>query len=127
MLNPIHYKNERGVLMKMIVAIIRPESLDLVKEALYKAEVRKMTVSHAKGCGQQMGYTESYRGQIININLLSKVRLEIAVNEEFVQPTVDAIINAAQSGNIGDGKIFVMPIEQCYRIRTKEEGGCAIG
>lgn len=113
--------------MKMVVAIIRPESLDCVKEALYKAEIRKMTVSHAKGCGQQMGYTECYRGQIITINLLSKVRLEIAVNDEFVKPTIDAIMSAAQSGKIGDGKIFVLPIEECYRIRTREEGGLAIG
>jgi nitrogen regulatory protein P-II 2 len=113
--------------MKMVIAIIRPEALDDVKDALFKAEIHKMTVSTVKGCGQQKGYTESYRGSIINVNLLSKVRLEIAVNEEFVKPTIDAIVSAAKTGNIGDGKIFVMPIEESYRIRTGESGSDAIG
>lgn len=113
--------------MKMVVVIVRPEALEDVKEALFKAEIFKMTVNHVKGCGQQKGYTESYRGNIITVNLLNKVRLEIVVNDEFVKPTVDAIINAARTGNIGDGKIFVLPVEQCYRIRTGEEGNDAIG
>lgn len=113
--------------MKMVVVIVRPEALEDVKEALFKAEIFKMTVNHVKGCGQQKGYTESYRGNIITVNLLNKVRLEIVVNDEFVKPTVDAIINAARTGNIGDGKIFVLPVEQCYRIRTGEEGKDAIG
>lgn len=113
--------------MKMVVAIVRPEALEDVKEALFKAQVYKMTVNHVKGCGQQKGYTESYRGNIVNVNLLNKVRLEIVVNDDFVKPTVDAIINAARTGNIGDGKIFVLPVEQCYRIRTGEEGNEAIG
>ncbi|MFZ5985548.1 MAG: P-II family nitrogen regulator [Bacillota bacterium] len=113
--------------MKMVVAIVRPEALEDVKEALFKAQVYKMTVNHVKGCGQQKGYTESYRGNIVNVNLLNKVRLEIVVNDDFVKPTVDAIINAARTGNIGDGKILVLPVEQCYRIRTGEEGNEAIG
>ena len=113
--------------MKMIVAIVRPEAVEDVKQALFDAEIHKMTVSHVKGCGQQKGYTESYRGNIINVNLLNKVRFEIAVNDEFVKPTIDAIMKAARSGKIGDGKIFVLPVEQCYRIRTGEEGGDAIG
>jgi nitrogen regulatory protein P-II 2 len=113
--------------MKMVVAIVRPEALEDVKAALYAAEIHKMTVSHVKGCGQQKGYTESYRGNIVNVNLLYKVRFEIAVNDEFVRPTIDAIMKAARSGKIGDGKIFVMPIEECYRIRTGESGGEAIG
>ena len=113
--------------MKMVVAIVRPEAAETVKAALYKAEIYKMTVSQVKGCGQQKGYTENYRGTIVNVNLLNKVRFEIVVNEDFVQPTLDAIMGAARTGNIGDGKIFVMPIDQVYRIRTGEEGSDAIG
>lgn len=113
--------------MKMIVAIIQPEKLEEVKEALFHAEVRKMTVSRVKGCGQQGGFTEHYRGQIRNVNLLEKVKIEIAVNDEFVQPTVQAIVKTAKSGNIGDGKIFVMPMDECIRIRTDETGADAIG
>ena len=113
--------------MKMIVAVIQPEKLDAVKEALFNAEVHKMTVSRVRGCGQQMGFSESYRGQIRKVNLLEKVRLEIAVNDDFVKVTVDAIIKAAQSGHIGDGKIFIMPMDECIRIRTGETGSDAIG
>lgn len=113
--------------MKMVVAIVRPEAVDIIKEALLKAEIHKMTVSHVKGCGQQKGFIESYRGHITKINLLSKVRFEIAVNNEYVKPTIETIMQAARTGNIGDGKIFVMPIEECYRIRTGEEGNAAIG
>lgn len=113
--------------MKMVVAIIRPESLDNVKQALFDAEIHKMTVHPVRGCGQQKGYTESYRGNIKTINLLSKIRIEIVVNDEFVKPTVDAIIHGARTGNIGDGKIFVLPVEQVYRIRTGEDGPTAIG
>ena len=113
--------------MKMVVAIVRPEAMEDVKQALFNAKIHKMTVSHVKGCGQQMGYTESYRGSITNVNLLNKVRFEISVNDEYVRPTIDAIINAAKTGNIGDGKIFVLPVEECIRIRTGEEGSAAIG
>jgi nitrogen regulatory protein P-II 1 len=113
--------------MKMITAIIQPEKLDDVKDALFHAEVFKMTVSRVKGCGQQGGYTEHYRGQIRSVNLLEKIKLEIAVNDNFVKPTINAIIKAAKTGKIGDGKIFVMPLEECIRIRTDEEGPAAIG
>lgn len=113
--------------MKMIVAIIQPEKLDEVKEALFHAEVRKMTVSRVKGCGQQGGYSESYRGQVKNVNLIEKIQIEIAVNDNFVEPTVKAIIKAAKSGTIGDGKIFIMPLDECIRIRTDERGKDAIG
>lgn len=113
--------------MKLIVAIIQPEKLHEVKQALFNAEVHKMTVSKVKGCGQQRGYVESYRGQMHEVNLIEKVRVEIAVNEDFVQPTIQAIIRAAKSGTIGDGKIFVLPLEQCIRIRTEETGRPAIG
>jgi len=115
--------------MKMIIAIIRPEKLEEVQEALDAKEVHLMTASDVRGCGTQRGYTESYRGGKGVIRLLSKVKLEIAVNEEFVQPTVQAILKAARSvpGRIGDGKIFVLPLEECHRIRTGETGGKAIG
>jgi nitrogen regulatory protein P-II 2 len=113
--------------MKMIIAIIQPEKLEDVKAALFNAEVHKMTVSRVRGCGQQMGFTEHYRGQVRSVNLIEKVRLEIAVNDDFVDLTVKAIIKAAKSGKIGDGKIFVMPLEQCIRIRTDESGTAAIG
>jgi nitrogen regulatory protein P-II len=113
--------------MKKIEAIIQPERLDAVKEELFKAEIHKMTVSRVKGCGQQKGYTESYRGKIYKVNLISKIKLEIAVNEEFVRPTVEAIIRGARTGEIGDGKIFVSDLRECIRIRTGEEGSPAIG
>jgi nitrogen regulatory protein P-II 1 len=86
-----------------------------------------MTVFHVKGCGRQMGCMESYRGQRHDVNLLPKVRLHIALNEEFVQPTIDAIVRSARSGNVGDGKIFVIPLDRCIRIRTGEEGNETIG
>ncbi len=113
--------------MKKIEAIIQPEALDNVKEMLYEAEIYKMTVHKVRGCGQQRGYSESYRGKIFKVNLLEKVKIEIAVNDNFVQPCIDAIIKGARTGNIGDGKIFVTDITRCVRIRTGEEGSAAIG
>ncbi|MBN2209796.1 MAG: P-II family nitrogen regulator [Sedimentisphaerales bacterium] len=115
--------------MKLIIAYIKPEKLNDVKQSLYKAEVFKMSVTNSLGCGQQMGYHESYRGVDIEVNLLKKVRLEIAVNEGFVEPTINAIIAGARTdgGEIGDGKIFVIDLAQCIRIRTGERGNEAIG
>jgi len=113
--------------MKMIIAIIRPEKLEAVQAALEKIEIYLMTASDVRGCGRQRGYTENYRGNEGFIRLLSKVKLEIAVNEDFVKPAVEAIATAARSGNIGDGKIFVLPLEEVYRIRTGETGTVAIG
>lgn len=113
--------------MKLIVAIIQPTKLPDVKKALLDSDVRKMTVTNVIGCGQQGGYTESYRGSIIEVNLLKKIRIEIGVNEDFVKPTIDAIIKGARTGNIGDGKIFILDLPQCIRIRTGEEGNEAIG
>lgn len=113
--------------MKMIIAIIRPEKLEDVQAALSKAEVYLMTASDVRGCGRQRGFKENYRGNEGIIRLLSKVKLEIAVNDDFVQPAVDAIMKAAHAGNVGDGKIFVLPLEECYRIRTGETGSEAIG
>ena len=113
--------------MKMIIAVVQPEKLDDVKDALFKADVHKMTVSRVRGCGTQKGFSEHYRGQVRSINLLQKVRIEIAVNDEFVEQTIQAIVQGAKTGNIGDGKIFVMPMEQCIRVRTDETGPAAIG
>ena len=115
--------------MKMIIAIIRPEKLEAVQEALSAKEVYLMTASDVRGCGRQRGFKETFRGGQTIIRLLSKVKLEIAVNEEYVKPTVQAILKAAKTegDNIGDGKIFVLPLEEVYRIRTGEEGSVAIG
>jgi len=113
--------------MKLIIAYIQPDKLPTVKQSLYKAEVFKMSVTNALGCGQQMGFHESYRGVDIEVNLLKKVRLEIAVNDDFVEKTIDAIVQGARTGEIGDGKIFVLPLEQCIRIRTGDTGNSAIG
>ncbi len=113
--------------MKLIVAYIQPERLNAVKQSLYDKEVFKLSVTNALGCGQQKGYHESYRGVDIEVNLLKKLRLEIAVNDEYVKPTVDAIVDGARTGNIGDGKIFVLDLGECIRIRTGERGKEAIG
>ncbi|MBU4458057.1 MAG: P-II family nitrogen regulator [Candidatus Omnitrophica bacterium] len=113
--------------MKLIIAMIQPHKLPDVKKALYDAEVYKMTVSNVLGCGQQRGFTETYRGVIHEVNLLKKIRLEIAVNEDFVEPTIRAIIKGAKTGTIGDGKILVLDLPECIRIRTGESGGKAIG
>ena len=113
--------------MKLIIAYIQPHKMSDVKQELYKAEVYKMSVTNALGCGQQMGYTETYRGVLSEVNLLKKVRLEIAVNENFVKPTVEAIIKGARTGEIGDGKIFVVALDECIRIRSGETGKIAIG
>ena len=113
--------------MKLVIAYIQPEKLNDVKQALYAAEVFKMSVTNALGCGEQKGYHETYRGVDIEVNLLKKVRLEVGVNADFVQPTIDAIVKGARTGTIGDGKIFVVPLERCVRIRTGEDGNDAIG
>ena len=113
--------------MKLIIAMIQPHKLPDVKKALFDAEVYKMTVTNVLGAGQQRGYTETYRGVIHEVNLLKKVRLDIAVNEDFVERTIEAIKKGAYTGNIGDGKIFILDLPRCIRIRTGEEGSAAIG
>lgn len=113
--------------MKLIVAYIQPAKLTEVKQELYRNQIYKISVTTAMGCGQQKGYHENYRGMEEEVNLLKKMRIEIAVNDDFVKPTVDAIIKGARSGNIGDGKIFITPLEECIRIRTGETGKDAIG
>lgn len=113
--------------MKLIIAYIQPHKLNEVKQKLFEKKIYKMSVTNSLGCGQQMGYTEQFRGVDIEVNLLKKVRLEIAVNDEFEETTIDAICESAYSGEIGDGKIFVMDLKECVRIRTKERGKTAIG
>lgn len=112
--------------MKLIVAIVRPERLSEVLEALYKAEVRGLTLTRAMGHGGELERVETYRGTTVKMDLVEKVRLEIGVSEPFVQPTIDAILGAARTGEVGDGKIFVMPIEKVLRIRTGEEDTAAV-
>lgn len=113
--------------MKLIVAIIQPFRLEEVKQSLYDADVQLITVSEVLGHGRQGGVTEVYRGSRETGNLLRKIRLEIAVNDDFVEPTVAAIVRGAKTGELGDGKIFVYPLEECIRIRTEERGPVAIG
>jgi nitrogen regulatory protein P-II 2 len=113
--------------MKIIIAVIKPDRLEAVKQELYKAEVNLITVSEVLGHGRQMGVTEVYRGVKEMGNLLRKIQLFIAVNDTFVEPTIKAIIKGGKTGEIGDGKIFVLPLEECVRIRTEERGGTAIG
>lgn len=115
--------------MKLIVAIIQPNKLEAVKEALSKVEVFRLTVLDCQGFGRQKGQTETYRGHEVTVNLLRKVELQIAVNEDFVEPTVSAILEAGRTGGegkIGDGKIFILPLDDCIRIRTGERGPEAI-
>lgn len=113
--------------MKLIIAIIQPYKLEEVKEELYKAEVNLMSVSEVLGHGRQKGVTEIYRGAKETGNLLRKIRLEIAVNENFVEPTIKAIVKGAKTNETGDGKIFVLDLQECVRIRTGERGSIAIG
>ncbi|MCD4830969.1 MAG: P-II family nitrogen regulator [Anaerohalosphaeraceae bacterium] len=113
--------------MKLITAYIQPHKLKDVKEELYKAGIHKMSVTNALGCGEQLGYKESYRGIKFEVNLLKKIRLEIAVNAEYVEKVVKAITKAAKTGEIGDGKIFIVDLCECIRIRTGEKGNDAIG
>ncbi|MFQ5604096.1 MAG: P-II family nitrogen regulator [bacterium] len=113
--------------MKLIIATIQPHQLPAVKKSLFDAQVYKITVSNALGCGEEKGYHETFRGVEHEVSLLKKVRLEIAVNEDFVEPTIAAIIKGARTNQVGDGKIFVLDLQECIRIRTGERGGQAIG
>src|SRR3954469_15153926 len=116
--------------MKMIVAIIRPEKLEAVQAALNEVDVYLMTVSDVRGCGRQRGFTEVYRGTEYQVRLLPKLKLEIAINDAFVEAAMEAVVHAARTGDtgqVGDGKIFVLGLDDCVRIRTGERGGQAIG
>jgi nitrogen regulatory protein P-II 2 len=115
--------------MKMIEAIIQPSKLEAVKEALNEVEVVRMTIGDVQGFGRQKGHTEIYRGHEYTVNLLRKVKVQIAVNDEFAEPTVQAILKAARTGEegkVGDGKIYILPLDDCIRIRTGERGSEAI-
>ncbi|MBX6754768.1 P-II family nitrogen regulator [Thermorudis peleae] len=112
--------------MKLIVAIIRPEKLNDVLEALFRAEVRGLTISQVRGHGGEMEAVENYRGTTVKMELSHKIRLEIGVSDHFVEPTVNAILQSARTGDVGDGKIFVLPVERVYRIRTGERDEAAV-
>ena len=113
--------------MKLVIAIIQPHRLEEVKNELYRAKVNLITASEVLGHGRQKGVTEVYRGVKETGNLLRKIRLEIAVNDDFLESTINAILKGARTGETGDGKIFVLNLEECVRIRTDERGGIAIG
>lgn len=113
--------------MKLIIAYIQPYQLNEVKSALVKAEVYKMSITNALGCGQQGGYEGTWKGIHTEVSLIKKIRIEIAVNDDFVDTTIEAIITGARTGNIGDGKIFVVPLENVYRIRNGDKDQQAIG
>ncbi|MCB2192266.1 MAG: P-II family nitrogen regulator [Deltaproteobacteria bacterium] len=113
--------------MKMIVAYIKPERLNDVKQALYEAEIFNMSVTNVVGSGRQRGFSETYRGVEQEVNLLKKVRVEIGINDDFVETAKQAIVKGARTGEIGDGVIFVLPMEEAMRIRTGEDGPPAMG
>lgn len=112
--------------MKLVVAIVRPEKLGDVLEALFRAEVRGLTINRVQGHGGETERVENYRGTTVKMELSEKVRLEIGVSDHFVTPTVNAILAGARTGEVGDGKIFVLPVEKVYRIRTAEEDQAAV-
>jgi nitrogen regulatory protein P-II 2 len=113
--------------MKLVIAIIQAYKLDAVLKALDEKEIYLKTVSNVLGCGRQKGISEVYRGAREAGNLLKKVRLEIGINDPYLKPAIDAILKACQTGKTGDGKIFVLDLAECIRIRTGETGGVAIG
>ncbi len=113
--------------MKLIIAIIQPDKLEEVKEELYKVEVNLITVSEVLGHGRQKGIAEVYRGAKETGNLLRKIRMEIAVNDSYAERTINAIIKGAKTGETGDGKIFVLDLKECVRVRTEERGVLSIG
>jgi nitrogen regulatory protein P-II 1 len=112
--------------MKLIVAVIRPDKLTDVLEALFHAEIRGITVSRVDGHGGELEPVQTYRGMTVKMELQEKVRLEIGVSNHFVEPAVNAILQAAKTGDVGDGKIFVLPVEAVYRIRTGEANEAAV-
>ena len=112
--------------MKLVVAIVRPEKVNVVLEALYRAQVRGLTVSRVSGHGGEIERIETYRGTTLKVELQDKVRFEIGVSDSFVEPTIQAILAAASTGEVGDGKIFVLPVEKVVRIRTGEEDEAAV-
>ena len=112
--------------MKLVVAIIRPDRLSYVLEELFRAQIAGLTISRVQGHGGETERVETYRGTTVKMELSDKVRIEIGVSDHFVEPTVEAIVNGARTGDVGDGKIFVMPVERVVRIRTGEEDRAAV-
>jgi nitrogen regulatory protein PII len=112
--------------MKLIIAIIKPFKLEEVKDSLSSIGIEGMTVTEVKGFGRQKGHTEIYRGSEYTVDFLPKVKIEIVVTDELVTKAIDAIVKAAKTGKIGDGKVFVLPIEEAVRIRTDERGDIAV-
>ena len=112
--------------MKLIKAIVKPFKLDDVKEGLHSLGIKGLTVSEVKGFGRQKGHTELYRGAEYVVDFLPKIKLEVVIGDDMVEQVVDMIINKAQTGKIGDGKIFVLPVEEVIRIRTRESGENAV-
>jgi nitrogen regulatory protein PII len=112
--------------MKLIIAIIKPFKLEEVKDSLSSIGIEGMTVTEVKGFGRQKGHTEIYRGSEYTVDFLPKVKIEIVVTDELVAKAIDAIVKAAKTGKIGDGKVFVLPIEEAVRIRTDERGDTAV-
>lgn len=112
--------------MKLVVAIVRPEKVNEILEALYRAQVRGLTMSRVQGHGGELEEVETYRGMTVKMELHDKVRLEIGVSDHFVEPTVRAILSSATTGEVGDGKVFVLPVETVYRIRTGEQDQAAV-
>jgi nitrogen regulatory protein P-II 1 len=112
--------------MKLVVAVIRPDRLTAVLEALFQADVRGLTISRVQGHGGETEQVETYRGTTVKMGLAEKVRLEIGVSDHFVDPTIATILSSARTGDVGDGKVFVLPVERVYRIRTGEQDQAAV-
>ena len=112
--------------MKLVIGIVRPEKANEVLEALYRAEVRGFSMSRVQGHGGELDRVETYRGTTVRVGMSDKVRFEIAVSDEFVEPTIDALCDGGRTGEVGDGKIFVLPVEQIVRIRTGEQDTDAV-
>src|SRR6185369_7996052 len=112
--------------MKLVVAIVRPDRVSVILEELYKAEVQGLTLSRVQGHGGEREHVETYRGMSVKMELSEKVRLEIGVSNHFVEPTIQAVLRGARTGEVGDGKIFVLPVEKIFRIRTGEEDQAAV-
>ena len=112
--------------MKLVIGIVRPEKMNDVLEALYRAEVRGVSISRIEGHGGELEHVETYRGTTVQVGLADKVRFEIAVSDDFVEPTIEAISRGARTGEVGDGKIFVLPLERAVRIRTGESDKAAV-
>jgi nitrogen regulatory protein P-II 1 len=123
---PTTFRLEEERHVKLVIGIVRPDKANDVLEALYRAEVRGLSMSRVQGHGGELDRVETYRGTTVKMELAEKIRFEVAVSDAFVQPTIDALCRAAQTGEVGDGKIFVVPLERAVRIRTGETDSGAV-